>query len=136
MIGRRGLAGLIDGPGPWRARLLALILRVTLVAGFLVYVPSVYVALIRGLPAIAVANTLAMVVVLALVLSPGMPFRWRASLYCLNFYVLADGPARLGQADEPDLPVRGHHTDDHPAGASGRVPVVHCSARSRSLASD
>ena len=46
-------------------------------------------ALAKGLPAIAVADTLALVVVLTLVLSPGVPFRWRATLYCLNFYVLA-----------------------------------------------
>jgi PAS domain S-box-containing protein len=82
------LAGLVDGPGPWRARLLVFVLRVTLIAGFLVYVPSVYVALSKGLPAVASAATLSLGVALTLVLSPGMPFRWRASLYCLNFYVL------------------------------------------------
>ena len=89
MIGQRNLAGLVDGPGPWRARLLALILRVTLIAGFVVYVPGSYLALSKGLPAIAVADTLALGVVLTLVLLPGLPFRWSATLYCLNFYVLA-----------------------------------------------
>ena len=89
MIGHRDLAELVDGPGPWRGRLLALILRVTLIAGFLVYVPSAYVALAKGLPAIALVGTLSMGIVLALVLSLSVPFRWRATLYCLNFYVLA-----------------------------------------------
>ena len=89
VIEQHDLAGLVDGPGPWRSRLLVLILRVTLVAGLLVYVPSVYVALTKGLPVIALFGTLAMGVVLALVLSPGLPYRWRASLYCLNFYMLA-----------------------------------------------
>ena len=46
-------------------------------------------ALAKGLPAIALVDTLAMGVVLALVLAPGLPFRWRATLFCLNFYVLA-----------------------------------------------
>jgi two-component system cell cycle sensor histidine kinase/response regulator CckA len=86
--GQPDLAGLVDGPGPWRARLLVLILRVTLMAGFLVYVPSVYVALSKGLPVIAGASTLSLAVVLTLVLTPRLPFRWSATLYCLNFYVL------------------------------------------------
>lgn len=88
VIGQRDLAGLVDGPGPWRARLLVLILRVTLIAGVLVYLPSAYVALAKGLPSIALAATLALVVVLTLVLSPGVAFRWSATFYCLNFYVL------------------------------------------------
>ena len=88
VIGHQSLARLVDGPGPWRARLLDLILRVTLIAGFVIYLPSLYVALAKGFVAIAVADTLAMATVLALVLAPRVPFNWRAALYCLNFYAL------------------------------------------------
>ncbi len=88
-MGDRRLADLVEGPGPWRSRLLSLLLRLTLVAGLVVYLPSLYAVLSAGLPGIAIADTFALAVLLALTLTTSLPFQWRAALYCLNIYVLA-----------------------------------------------
>jgi len=69
--------------------LLGLLLRFSLVAGLVVYLPSLYAALSAPLPGMAVANTFAMAVLLALTLATSPSFQWRAGLYCLSFYVLA-----------------------------------------------
>jgi len=79
---------LVIDPEKWREDLLTLILRVTLVLGVVVYVPSVSMAVKMGLVAVAIIDTVAVLVIAALFLFDRLPFRLRASALCLILYFL------------------------------------------------
>lgn len=59
--------------------------------GFLVYLPSVVAAVRSGFVGLAVLDTVAVAVVIALHRADRLPFAWRASMFCLVCYVFAAG---------------------------------------------
>jgi PAS domain S-box-containing protein len=80
-----------NSPVDWRANLLKLMLRVTVGLGTLVYVPSVWASLHFGVPGVAWVDTVALAGIIGLLLADRLSFRWRASLFCTAFYVIAVG---------------------------------------------
>jgi len=88
---RRFANGLVIDPSNWRADLLKLILRVSLILGLLVYLPSVVMAIQSGFVAVAVIDTIALAMIIGLYRFDRIPFRWRASVFCLNCYALGVG---------------------------------------------
>ncbi len=78
-------------PRQWQLDLFRLILWVTVVAGLLVYLPSMYAAYKKGTPGIAAVNTVAIVTLACLYLLDRWPYRLRAGIFCLVFYFLATG---------------------------------------------
>lgn len=89
--GGRALTVPPDDPRSWQARLLAVILRIALGLGLLVYIPSLWISLREGLFGVALVDTAALFAVAALLFLPGLPYRWRAAGFCLTFYLLAVG---------------------------------------------
>ncbi|MBA4187646.1 MAG: hybrid sensor histidine kinase/response regulator [Planctomycetaceae bacterium] len=86
---RRRLANLlVIDPRNWRAGLLSLILQVGVVLGVVVYVPSVYMASENGFIGVVVVDTVALLGVVLLSWFGTIPFRWRASAFCLICYAL------------------------------------------------
>lgn len=75
-------------PENWRTDLLALVLRVSVVLGFLVYVPSVWMAMQLGLVGVVVVDSIAMVLVACLFFFKHLPFALRAAAFCLTMYSL------------------------------------------------
>lgn len=75
----------------WRAMLLQSMLRVMLILGVLVYIPSVYLAIVSGLVSITVIDTLALLTVIGLFYFDHLPFRARALSFCGTLYVLGLG---------------------------------------------
>jgi PAS domain S-box-containing protein len=66
------------GLGAWRAQLLDRVLWVMLLAGAVVAVPSIWLALAAGYPHIAIVDVLALAVVTTLKFSPRLAYRVRA----------------------------------------------------------
>ncbi len=62
--------------------MMSSVLRLTAWMGAVAHVPTVIIALRRDLPGIAVFDLLVLMVVVALHLSPGLPYRLRAALFC------------------------------------------------------
>jgi PAS domain S-box-containing protein len=75
----------------WRSDLLRVVLRVTLVLGSIVYLPSAYVALREGKNGVVVLDTVALVLVAALVTAPWFSRRSRSAGLCGVFYLLGVG---------------------------------------------
>lgn len=73
-------------PDRWREQLLTVILRVIVVVGSIVAIPSIYLAILHDLPGLAVVDTLAIVALIALHFSPGLPLKTRSILVSLLFY--------------------------------------------------
>jgi len=86
-LGGTDARGVVD-PGHWRSALLELILRVVLVLGGLVYIPSVYAAHHYGFPGVIVVDTIAMGLIICLSLNRRGAFRLRASVLALVTYAL------------------------------------------------
>lgn len=82
---------LVIDPETWQKDLLALILRVSVVLGSLVYVPSVIVAARDGFLALVVIDTVALATIISLHQSARMPYRRRATVFCGVCYLLAVG---------------------------------------------
>src|SRR5689334_6792866 len=78
-------------PENWRASLLVLMLKVSLVLGFLVCLPSIYLLLMSGLYGIAFIDTLVLLTIAGLLVFDKLPFRWRAMSFCCICYVLGAG---------------------------------------------
>ncbi|QIB64825.1 hybrid sensor histidine kinase/response regulator [Kineobactrum salinum] len=85
------LALLRIDPRQWQLDLFRLILWVSVIAGLLVYLPSMYAAYQKGTPGIAAVNTAAIVALAGLYLLNSWSYRWRAGIFCLVFYFLATG---------------------------------------------
>ncbi len=83
-------AGVID-PANVHRSLLALVLRVSATLGGLVYVPSVYLSVKRGMVGAVVVDTGALAAVLALLRLDRLPFAWRAGTVCAVYYALGVG---------------------------------------------
>jgi PAS domain S-box-containing protein len=83
-------AGFID-PANLHRSLLTLVLRVSAILGGLVYVPSVYLSLKRGVIGAVVVDTGALAAVVALLRMQRLPFAWRAAAVCAVYYVLGVG---------------------------------------------
>ncbi len=81
----------VTDPANWRAALLTVILRVGLVLGMIVYVPSVIMALRGGLMGVVVIDTVAMALLAFLTFYVRLPFTWRATAFCLVVYMLGTG---------------------------------------------
>ncbi|WP_411282469.1 PAS domain-containing protein [Gemmatimonas sp.] len=85
-------AGAVVPEAPeWRTSLLTIIMRTGLILGVLVCVPSVIVALRAGLLGVVVIDVLAVVLLAALVGLKQLPFKVRATVFCLIMYVLGTG---------------------------------------------
>ncbi len=69
--------------------MLTLILRSSVVLGFVTCLPSVYLALRRGLVGVALVDTVGMSVIVALYLLDRLPFRIRALATCAVYYAVA-----------------------------------------------
>ena len=86
----------------WRTGMLKLMLRVSVVLGFVVYLPSVYLAIKTGLVGVVIVDTVVMALVTALLLLDRLPYIWRASCFCALLYalgtvlLLAAGASRQG----------------------------------------
>ncbi|MCE9532440.1 MAG: PAS domain S-box protein [Planctomycetes bacterium] len=78
-------------PGNWRASLLTLILRVSLYLGFLIYLPSVYMAGKSDLVGVVIIDTVAVLIIFGLFYFDRIPFRGRATAFCLTCYFLGVG---------------------------------------------
>ena len=72
----------------WRGDLLRVVLRTSTVLGVIVCAPSVWLALKSDMLGLAVLDTAALAIVLALTYFDRLPVRMRASCICLVFYVL------------------------------------------------
>ncbi len=77
-------------PEEWRVKLLPRILRVSLVLGTVVYVPSMYASIRSEFYGLAAIDTLVLATVMGLLFSQA-PFRARATIYCLSCLLLAIG---------------------------------------------
>jgi len=75
----------------WRRSLLTVIMRSGLILGALVCVPSVIMAQRAGLTGIVVIDVLAIAVLATLIALKQLPFRVRATLFCLILYGLGTG---------------------------------------------
>jgi signal transduction histidine kinase len=75
----------------WRSDLLRIVLRTSAVLGAIVYVPSVWLALSLEINALAVMDTVALAIVLALAYFERWPVKVRAIGACLVLYVLGAG---------------------------------------------
>lgn len=75
-------------PDTWREQLLHVVLRVTLVLGTVVCVPSVYMALKHDLYGLAVADVAAIVLVFFLYRARTASFRLRTIAFSFMFYVV------------------------------------------------
>lgn len=82
---------LVLDPENWRAGMLELVLRIGAVVGAIVYVPSAFLAQRAGLTGIAVLDTIAIVMVIALRFSAGIGFNARAVIFSLVCYMLGTG---------------------------------------------
>ncbi len=82
---------LADAPTQWHQKLLALTLRVGVVLGAIVYVPSVLAAWRAGLFGLVALDTIVLGAVMALYLGKQWPTRVRATAFCLIVYVLSVG---------------------------------------------
>ncbi|MEO8000079.1 MAG: hypothetical protein ABI852_21690, partial [Gemmatimonadaceae bacterium] len=78
-------------PDSWREGMLALVLKIGALFGALVYIPSAYLAVRGGLMGIAVMDTIAIVIVIALHFLKNIPFTIRAVVFCLVCYGLGAG---------------------------------------------
>ena len=88
---RRLLEQLVIDPERWQVSLFALIVRVSVILGSLVYLPSVYAAVRYRLYGLAAIDTVALAALIAIHLFDRLPFRWRAAAFCLIVYGLAAG---------------------------------------------
>jgi PAS domain S-box-containing protein len=75
-------------PEHWRSDLLTGVLRVVLVLGTVVCIPSVYMALREGLYVVAAGDTLALIAVAALLFAKGIAHRPRALSFCATLYLV------------------------------------------------
>ncbi len=75
----------------WRRGVLTITLRIGLLLGFAVCVPSAYIAFNTGIPGIAMLDVAVLSVVLVLYLNDRIPFAWRAALLAACGYALALG---------------------------------------------
>ncbi len=75
-------------PVQWRTGMLKLMLRVSVVLGFFVYLPSVYLAIKSGLIGVVIVDTVVMALVTALLVLDRLPYLWRASFFCMLIYAL------------------------------------------------
>jgi len=78
-------------PESWRGDLLRVVLRVASILGAIVYVPSVLSALKFGLWSVAVIDTVALALIVALAYLQRIPTPVRAACTCLVLYVLGLG---------------------------------------------
>lgn len=78
----------VDSVAVWRAQITTMILRVLVFAGALVGVPSIIYALTTGQVAIAVADILALILVIGLLLRPQLGTRVRATGVVAIAYLL------------------------------------------------
>ncbi len=78
-------------PESWRGDLLRIVLWVTAVLGAVVYVPSVWLALVNSMTGVIVLDTVSLVGVIALALSPRLPQQVRALCTSALFYALGAG---------------------------------------------
>jgi len=87
---RRQLRAYLEvDPERWQVELFGLILRATILLGFLVYLPSVYKALQSGLFGLVVFDTIAFAIIIGVQRYDRVSYRTRAAIYCLIFYGLA-----------------------------------------------
>ena len=75
-------------PERWAESLLEVVLRAIVPLAVIVCVPSIYLALSRGLVGVAVTDTVALLGLVALLLLRQLPFRTRATLVCAIFYMV------------------------------------------------
>jgi signal transduction histidine kinase/ActR/RegA family two-component response regulator len=75
----------------WRADLLRIVLRTSAVLGAIVYLPSVWLSLSLGMVGVAVMDTVAIGIILALNYFDRLPVKLRAVCACLVLYVLGAG---------------------------------------------
>ncbi|CAN5192842.1 hypothetical protein BH10PLA2_BH10PLA2_10590 [soil metagenome] len=75
----------------WREDLLSIMLRVMLILGVIVYIPSVYLSIVSGLLGLALIDTLAIGTVGALLYFRRLPFLWRSALLGLTLYLVGIG---------------------------------------------
>jgi signal transduction histidine kinase len=80
-----GLADILE----WRSRILRAALRVVTLLGVVAYVPGTWLALRDGIFPIALANSVALAGVIALLLTPGLAYRARAVGFVAVMYLLA-----------------------------------------------
>lgn len=73
-------------PDRWREQLLAVILKVIVVVGTIVAIPSIYLAILHDVPGLAVVDTLAIVSLVSLHFSPGLPLKLRSVIVSVVFY--------------------------------------------------
>jgi two-component system cell cycle sensor histidine kinase/response regulator CckA len=78
-------------PENWRASLFALILKVSLLLGFLVYLPSLYAVLMSRLYGIAIIDTLVLLAIAGLLVFDRFSYRRRAAIFCCICYILGAG---------------------------------------------
>ena len=78
-------------PETWRADLLRIVLRVAVVLGSVVYVPSAFLAMSHGMIGVVVLDTVTIVGVLVLTYVVRIPEWLRAACTCLVLYVLGAG---------------------------------------------
>jgi PAS domain S-box-containing protein len=90
-VRRRLLEDLVIDPEEWQRSLLAIILRVSVVLGFMAYLPSIYASFQFGLFGLAAVDTIGLATVIGLHLADRLPHRWRATIFCLVFYALSVG---------------------------------------------
>lgn len=85
--GSRRFANLLQlDPDRWRDQLLGVLLRVTVVLGTVVCIPSVYLALLDDLYGLVVADLLGLGLVYALHFGRNIPFKIRALVFSFAFY--------------------------------------------------
>ena len=82
---------LLLDPVDWRGGMLALMLKVAAILGLVVCIPSVYLAVKRGLYGIVLLDAASISVVLALNVLQGVSFRLRAVAFGLICYSLGTG---------------------------------------------
>jgi PAS domain S-box-containing protein len=82
---------LLNAPDGWQAGLLRLILKVTVVLGTLVYVPSLLAALHFRLFGVAWVDTIALAIMIGLHMADRLAFRRRATICCATFFLIAAG---------------------------------------------
>jgi PAS domain S-box-containing protein len=86
---RRWLGDFVIDAEDWRASLFKIVLRATVILCSIVYIPSLYAALVTGIFSLTVIDTMALGTVIGLQWSDRWPYRWRAAIYCSVFYVIA-----------------------------------------------
>ena len=82
---------LVLDPVDWRGGMLALMLKVATILGVIVCIPSVYLAVKRGMYGIVLLDAAAIGVVFALNFQTGLSYRVRAVAFGLVCYVLGTG---------------------------------------------